>query len=106
MAKVQVYGASDDLIEIRGAIYEEFNPGYDDGISYLGFSDGTVLSVQYGQDGIWRINRMMEGIATYEKTEGRTEPDEGTDTVTLTGDIRWVVFGTKIEKAVAKERWN
>jgi len=39
---LKVYGASDDLIEIKGDIREEFSR-YDSEGDYLAFSDGTVL---------------------------------------------------------------
>jgi len=49
-----VYGASDDLIEVAGDIYEEFNPaaGHDDGESdLLTFSNGVVLGIRFSDDG-------------------------------------------------------
>ncbi len=97
---VTIYGASDDLIEVEGALGEEFNfcSNDDDEKRYLTFSDGTVLSAQYDGDGIWRFNRLANGTATYEKTEG-TDPDgDYTDRVTLTGDLRWVLFGEAFVK--------
>ena len=102
MATVTVYGASDDLIELEGDIREEFNPhaGYSDDPKpdYLAFSDGTVLSVLYGPDGCWWVRRVHKGTA--EMTHVPAEDSSGenyTDRVTLTGDLRWVVFGSAIE---------
>lgn len=97
MPKVTIHGASDDLIEIDGAIREEFNPA-SDGPSYLAFSEGTVLGIQYMKDGIWRVNRIAQGFAHYTKTEGTDSADDYTDRVTLEGDIKWVVFGDRIER--------
>jgi hypothetical protein len=100
---IEVYGASDDLIEIEGDLSEEFNPPTNrsgDGLtSFLAFSDGTVLSVIYGSEGIWRINRLVAGKAGYKKIEG-TDPDgkDYTDRVTLTGEITWVIFGSEFKK--------
>ena len=91
---VTVYGASDDLIEIEGDIREEF---YADSElpSWLAFSDGTVLRIQYMDDGIWRINRDRSGAAAYSKVEaGSADDDNYSDRVTLAGKIEWVVRGT------------
>lgn len=63
--KVKVCGASDDLIEVEGALNEEFgaSSGEDTSVSFVGFSDGTVLRVAYGEngEGFWRITRVVEG---------------------------------------------
>lgn len=96
---VVVYGSSDDLIEIDGAIREEFGPSGDDGEpDYLAFSDGTVLSIAYSKDGFWRVNRVASGSAAYAKKEGDDVDSNYSDRVALTGDIRWCLFGTHFEK--------
>jgi hypothetical protein len=94
---VKVYGASDDLIEVEGDIDEEFNPKNDEDPSYLAFADGTVLRVTY--DGMWHIQRIAVGSATYLKHEATNEDDDYSDIVTLTGDgpLKWVVFGPRFE---------
>jgi hypothetical protein len=98
MAKVTVYGASDDLIEVEGDIREEFNPRSDDveeGNAYLAFSDGTVLKVKY--DGCWRITPVARGSAEYQKTEATDEDKDYSDKVTLEGEeLRWVVYGNAV----------
>lgn len=102
MKKVEICGASDDLIEIDGDISEEFNPPYesDDGdMGLLAFSDGTVLNVVYGNEGIWRLSPVHHGTAVYEITQGTDAHDDYTDRVTLTGDIEWVVLGSQMAKA-------
>ncbi len=63
MATLEIYGASDDLVEVDGDIVEEFNPSGDDP-SYLGFSDGTILKIAYDNDGIWRIVPVAKGSAS------------------------------------------
>ncbi len=55
MSEVIVYGASDDLIEVEGAIREEFTANRDGEANLLAFSDGTLLEVTYTDAGIWRI---------------------------------------------------
>lgn len=120
---IRVYGASDDLIEVDGAIREEFSAyglDEDDG-GFLAFNDGTVLEIHYGASGRWRISCVQEGVASYEKSEatsdeGRREDDPDvpaySDLVTLTisPDLmqgyqwveglmwRWCMFG-KFAKA-------
>jgi hypothetical protein len=102
MAKVEIYGASDDLIEVDGDLNEEFDGGGD--IQYLAFSDGTLLSVEYDSDVMWRINRLVEGVATYSKKEA-TDPDEDyTDRVTLeSASLKWVVCGSGLARATEKK---
>ena len=54
-------------------------------------SDGTLLSVYYDNDGIWRINRLIAGTATYSKVDG-VDDRTHSDVVTLDGDIKWIAF--------------
>lgn len=104
MAKVKVYGASDDLIEVDGAISEEFSypAGDDDEGCLLAFSDGTVLRVCYATDGAWRITPVVRGSAEYRKVfePANGDDDKYSDEVELEGDaLSWVVLGSKIAKA-------
>jgi hypothetical protein len=96
---IEIYGASDDLIELEGDISEEFNPDTnrsgDTLFSFLAFSDGTVLSVIYGPEGIWRINRRIAGTSKYTKIE--PTGDQYSDRVILDGTFSWVLFGSKFE---------
>lgn len=96
---VKVYGHSDDCIEVEGDIIAEFSEDE----ACLAFSDGTVLHVEYTNAGLWRINRAVEGTASYSKFEA-TDPDseQYSDMVTLgdggaqghgTVSFRWVVAG-------------
>lgn len=90
---VTVYGASDHLIEIEGCITEEFSTyGCDDQV--LAFSDGTVLSVRYTDDGCWEFRRVEVGTATFFHQTHDNDRTTYTDRVKLTGDdLRWCVFG-------------
>lgn len=88
MATVTIYGASDDLIEVDGDISDECDGGL------LVFSDGTVLNVAYTEEGVWRITPIAKGSARMEKVEAVSGDDGNySDRVTLTGDLKWVVFG-------------
>lgn len=95
MAIIQISGASDDLIEIEGDITEEFYAIADDRPYWLAFSDGTVLSIHYGAEGIWRIAQYVKGSAKFELTQGTNTDDDYTDRATLTGDVGWVVYGSQ-----------
>lgn len=99
MATVTIYGASDDLIELDGAIREEFTCYDEDEPTYLAFSDGTVLSVLYDGQGMWRVNRVAEGSATYAKREATDPDDDYSDRVTLAGDLAWCVYGKNYTRA-------
>lgn len=97
---VTITGASDDLIEIEGAIVEEFSwYGEDDEPCYLAVSDGTLLSAVYDKDGIWRFALVERGTAKFSKVEGVVSEDTN-DVVTLDGDrLTWVVQGKAMARA-------
>lgn len=63
-----VYGASDDLIEFEGDIYEEIAGSEDP--TFLMFGDGTILKIWYGKDifAIWSINVINKG-SLFDKIE-------------------------------------
>lgn len=101
-----VTGGSDDLIEIDGDIREEFNVHMEDDLRFvLGFSEGTLLEVEYDKDGLWRFRCLVSGAAEMSKKEGSPEADTF-DVVTLKmpaeTPIRWVMFGHHY--VVRKER--
>lgn len=56
---LNVYGASDDLLELVGAIYDEVYPADPDTLVVAGLvGDGLVevrLAVEYDREGVWRI---------------------------------------------------
>ncbi len=85
---VVITGASDDLIEVDGDIREEFTYKDDDEGDLLAFSDGTLLHIEFGRFGVWRITHLAQGSAKLTIVQ-QTE-DEGTGTATLEGDVRWV----------------
>ena len=99
MAQITIRGHSDDIIVIEGDISEEISH-YEPEHVYLFFSDGTVLSVSYGQrnSGFWRIAPIIKGTAKYAKKEATDEDKDYSDIVTLTGDIKWVGVGQELIK--------
>lgn len=63
--RLEIYGASDDLVEVEGALTEEFNPELD-APATIGISDGTLLEIQYTGPGVWRITPILRGPALRE----------------------------------------
>lgn len=90
---VTVYGASDDLIEIEGDIRDEFTAR--DGINYLAFSNGTVLSIEYDRDGMWRIRPLLGTGGTVRLVIADDPEGNYTDRATIEGAVVWVVHGTE-----------
>lgn len=95
MAKVEIFGHSDDCINVEGDFGDEFNLW--DEVKYLHFSDGTVISGEHGpsddRDYCWRFRVVKKGTATATMGLGRyhnEEPDMKDDKITLVGDISWV----------------
>mgnify|MGYP006303607767 CR=1 FL=1 len=58
MSEFILYGASDDLIEIDGDVRAEFYSSWEDDKDYIAFSTGLLLSVEYNEQGIWRIQKV------------------------------------------------
>lgn len=86
MGTVTIYGASDDLIEVDGAIREEFS-AYGEW-RYLHFDDGTVIRGGYGlvPNRGWHFEVVRRGTAAIEVLEPIC--DNGghyTDQMRLTG---------------------
>lgn len=99
MKTIRISGGSDDIIELAGDISEGFYPPDADKGSKIAFSDGTVIHAHYADDGCWRVHRIATGTAGYAKTEAEgPDTDNYSDTVTLTGDIRWCLFGDEFCK--------
>ncbi len=99
--KIMISGASDDLIEIDGAIQDEFPIRGPVAEALVGVSDGTLLRVAFGLAGVWRITPVVRGRAEL-TIEQCPEFDEAfrTDVATLSGErIDWVVCGNAYAKA-------
>lgn len=94
---VLIYGVSDDLIEIEGDVREEFTFPNDDDV-HLALSDGTLLSAEYGDNGVWRFRVLSAGRmgVTIDQAPADDE-DNYSDRVSVVGieHIRWVALGTQ-----------
>ncbi len=94
---ITITGASDDLIEIDGDLFEEFPYRNEDNGDLLAFSDGTVLRIAYTHGGVWRITPVVLGSGF----GGVTLAPEGDDrnySHRATVDAAWVVHGTGIAR--------
>ena len=98
----EVYGASDDLVEVTGPHGDEF--GVYDKPGYVVFSDGTVVKADYDTSlvsGVWSVTVERAGSASTErKEEINPDADRGSDTVTVDGEVKWVRFTTDRERAM------
>lgn len=90
-----VTGASDDLIELRGELYEEFN-SYDCHNGAIAFNDGTLLNVRYDEDGIWRFNLIYRGNLFIKIEQGSVEEDTN-DIAYFEEGLKWCVFSDDMQ---------
>lgn len=95
--QTRIYGSSDDLIEVEGKIEEEFDH-YSNKPALLVFSDGTILTMSYGKNGmgIWQIMVIVEGDS-FESFSIATTEKEHSDQVIL-NDVDWVIFSNEFTK--------
>lgn len=98
---VTLSGHSDDLVELDGVLSEEWTSYGEQAV--VVFSDGTVLEIEFGPDGVWRITSLATGTAELAIQEAPTDDEDNyTDVATLTGDIRWAMFTKTFEFARAE----
>jgi len=101
--KVRVYGASDDLIEIDGAISDE-TYCYND-IKSIEASDGTKGKIWYNNDGVWQISISKIGKDYVGLIAAVSDDNEHTDKeaigctsysdVAIWDGIDWIKIGRK-----------
>ncbi len=96
---VAIYGASDDLIEVIGEVRDEFtawmNPAQHVVVTA---SDGTRASVEWSEEGVWRIAVLAAGtgnptVETCPESDDYDSEDRYTDVLTIGGPIEWVRAG-------------
>lgn len=93
--KTLITGASDDLIELDGELYEEFD-AYNCENGIMAFSDGTLLNVKYDKNGIWRFAVIVKGNL-YERKEEGCVNDDTNDVVTFNQGLKWCVFSKDMQ---------
>lgn len=92
-----IYGASDDLVEVEGDVRAEFGAySLEPEGRFLACSDGTMVRVQYADNGCWelRVVRLGDGTTADHKPHDNDETTY-TDRLTLTAPkpFTFVVFG-------------
>lgn len=89
----EVFGHSDDLIELDGDITEEFVGG--DKPVILFFSDGTILTIKYGKEhlAVWAITPINQGNL-FKSIAYCTDEDAErySDTANFNDGLKWVYF--------------
>ena len=88
---VKVFGASDDLIEIEGDIEEEVPVSFG---PFLAFSNGTLATITYAKQGVWRINVEANGDGLVEVEKAPLGDDDNySDILKISEDVHWLVVG-------------
>lgn len=119
MTSTIIFGASDDLIEIRGAVTDEFSVDSDEPV-LIGMSNGWLIRARYDETGCWCFEVIDTHGISSELTVG---PPHGVDaeryevpvvdtTVAVPGysgyvlvempwgpGLRWVSVGTDVARA-------
>lgn len=86
--RIQIYGASDDLVEMRGDIEEEWGAASNG--SFVVLSTGDVFSVIYcpGNLESWRVEHVVvsgECEVSIKRAPEGEDPDPYTDTANVVG---------------------
>lgn len=92
---INIYGSSDDLIQIDGTAISEEVDVAEVGEALVSVSDGTAFRIAYGEEGIWHIDVLAAGPAVVEHHRGTDEDTDYSDVLRLAGDLRWVHIGEK-----------
>lgn len=98
IGKIEIYGAFDDLIEIEGVLAEEFNCY--GAAALVALSDGTLLRVNYSDEGVWKIERVRSGSAELVSHTTGDPTGDYTDRLTLMGDFAWALIANEDESMV------
>ena len=102
-SSVTIFGYSDDLIEVEGAVRGEFTlPSGDE--AFVALSNGVVVRILYSRSGVWRINLVSKpgDVAVSVTSAPEDDDDNYTDRCVVTGgDIAWAVLGTDVTRTRA-----
>lgn len=98
----EIYGASDDLIEFEGDFNGEvgfYSSGHDDKPALVMMSDGTLLSVQYNDEGVWKITLVKKG-SLFVRIDQCDDPeaDRHSDTAHFKAGVKWAYAAKDWEK--------
>lgn len=95
-------GHSDDVIELKGDLCDEFYPGYEDQKGTIGLSDGSLLHYEYDSDGIWRFKPIVKG-SLFDRIELGSVSEDTFDVVHFKDGLTWAIM-TKGEGNVTWEK--
>ena len=95
---IKVYGYSDDNVVIEGADYPFDEIGCFEQKVTVWFKDGTIIEVNYDDDGIWRVDVKQEGTceSSLKVCDGSDE-DDYTDVFKIDSEVENVCVGEVIE---------
>ncbi len=96
----EIYGHSDDLIEVDGDVRGEHG-AYGDAENFVIVSDGTILKIKYGKDSlaVWEIRLIEKGtlFITIRPCFDEDAPRHS-DTALFLEGIKWVYVTKEIQK--------
>jgi len=101
MPETRIYGQSDDLIEVEGAVREEFYANYNED-TLLVFSNGVVVGISY--DGEWKITVEASPDGASVEVQPAPVDYEGvrdyTDMATVETEepVRWIAKASRLHK--------
>ena len=119
LTSVTIFGQSDDLIEVRGHITDEFSGGFNEW-KYLHFSDGTIVKIGHDMDEAplatngkrkgWHVEVVKLGNGTATRALDPLLDDEGTereyhysDKIELVGNIQTVQCTRSLDGMTTEE---
>lgn len=103
MPQVTIYGASDDLAEIEGDFYDEFDAD-NRAVGRWVFSTGTQISMTMNDAGDWVLKNVTpEDVVNTDEIEYGSRPGYARDMAcTVTGDFTEVLWFKHSPKSAAK----
>ena len=90
---MKLYGRSDDLIEVEGAVSEEFYANYGEP-SYIEIGRHYVFEVKCDSEGIWRIQE----VKTPNAVDWEITPAEDMDSYSDVARIECLGYDVEVSK--------
>jgi hypothetical protein len=66
---IRIYGRSDDLIYVEGALHKEIGANWDKP-TYLVFDNGVLVKAKYDETGKWRIYQLTNHAQSFRYSPG------------------------------------
>jgi hypothetical protein len=96
---VQLYGASDDLIEFTGDIYDEVSPDDESEWTFVAFDNGLLAKIVYNGEWTIKVVHAPVDVKWEIQTVGHVDAEEFndyTDVLTIHSDVYGAVVGVKV----------